>query len=679
MKKLSLTMFLVGLAIASFAQTQRVVLHEYFTNASCAPCAAATPVLMNTLATLGESKVVTVSYHVWYPGVDPMYNHNTQQVRDRHNLYNLNGVPNSVIDGNVYNGHPNGATYQKFDDRSMVASPFSLDIRPGFSGDSLTVNMTVKASQNVPNGNYKAYIVAIEKEVNFVSPPGTNGMTKHEYVMKYMLTGSGGSSLPATFNTNDEVVVSGAWKMANIYDLSQLRIVGFVQNMNNKEVMQAGMAGNPIPFTINLAINSATPQLNVQQPATPKTYTMDFSNTNSQAETYKFKLLKDVLPSGWSASFSVNGNTSSDSLMLSVGAGASQQAVITITPSAATPGKGKVYLEVSPTSSFTMYKIQKEAILISGVPTLVISKHPATTNAVANALTGINRINATLEGGEVPLLPADQYTSTNFKNILWHTGSDYGNCVSEAEAGNLVTFLNTGGRIMFQGSDIGYYINGNGTTMRRSLYQNYIGARYLVDGDGSDPAEIGATTDFLLNTYGSAYLNSSYSHYSDRIAPRTPAIAIMNYFQAGSPDTAAALRNEKPITGGGSYKTAYFAFRMEALDDASVRDSITSRVFMWFDGLIGPTALDDALARITMQQNFPNPANESTTIRFSENSKPILLKVIDVLGKEVHQQWIPAGQQEVTINTASFGNGVYIYQLSDGVNPITSKKLIIQH
>lgn len=537
--------------------------------------------------------------------------------------------------------------------------------------------MTVHASQNVPSGTYKAFIVAVEREINFSTPPGTNGMLKHEYVMKYMLNSSSGSNLPASFNSGDETIVSGAWKIANVYDLSQLRVIGFVQNTATKEIMQAGMGVNPVPFTLNLAANTATPQLNVQQPATAKTYIMDFSNTNTQSETYKFKLNKAALPSGWSASFTVNGNTSSDSLMVSVGAGAPQQATITITPSAATPGKGKVILEVSPTTSMTFYKVQKEAILVSGVPTLVMSKHASTTNSVANALTGINRTNAVLEAGEIELLPADQYSAANFKNVLWHTGSDYGNCFSETEATNLIAFLNTGGRIMFQGSDLGYYANKNNTTMRRSLYQNYMGARYLYDGDGSDPAEIGATTDFLLDTYGSAYLQSSYSHYSDRIAPRTPAVAIMNYFQPGEPDTTAALRNEKALTGGGEWRTAYFAFRMETLDDVSVRDSITSRVFMWFDGIIAPTDLDESIARITMQQNFPNPANEKTTIRFTENPKPIMLRVMDVLGKEVYQQWIPAGQTEVTINTIEFKNGVYVYQLSDGKNPITSKKLVV--
>jgi tetratricopeptide (TPR) repeat protein len=81
-----------------------------------------------------------------------------------------------------------------------------------------------------------------------------------------------------------------------------------------------------------------------------------------------------------------------------------------------------------------------------------------------------------------------------------------------------------------------------------------------------------------------------------------------------------------------------------------------------------------------LSQNFPNPFNPSTTIRY-QIPKPSLvtLKVYDILGREVatlvNENKIE-GSYDFSFNASRFASGVYIYQLR--VNDfVASKKMLL--
>ena len=71
MKKISLLASLAFTGGSLFGQTQRTVFIEEFTQASCAPCAAANPAF-NTLLSANTAKAVSIKYQVSWPGTDPM-------------------------------------------------------------------------------------------------------------------------------------------------------------------------------------------------------------------------------------------------------------------------------------------------------------------------------------------------------------------------------------------------------------------------------------------------------------------------------------------------------------------------------------------------------------------------------------------------------------------------------
>jgi hypothetical protein len=75
----------------------------------------------------------------------------------------------------------------------------------------------------------------------------------------------------------------------------------------------------------------------------------------------------------------------------------------------------------------------------------------------------------------------------------------------------------------------------------------------------------------------------------------------------------------------------------------------------------------DLPGSFSLEQNFPNPFNPATTIRFSlPRSSEVTLKVYDTLGKEVAillNQKFAAGDHEIKWNAGALSSGIYLYRL----------------
>lgn len=85
----------------------------------------------------------------------------------------------------------------------------------------------------------------------------------------------------------------------------------------------------------------------------------------------------------------------------------------------------------------------------------------------------------------------------------------------------------------------------------------------------------------------------------------------------------------------------------------------------------------------SLEQNFPNPFNPSTKIRYTVpdlGSNPeVILKIYDILGKEiatlVNEKQAP-GYKEIDFNGSNLASGVYIYRLSAG-DFVSIKKMML--
>lgn len=83
-----------------------------------------------------------------------------------------------------------------------------------------------------------------------------------------------------------------------------------------------------------------------------------------------------------------------------------------------------------------------------------------------------------------------------------------------------------------------------------------------------------------------------------------------------------------------------------------------------------------------LSQNFPNPFNPSTTIKY-QISQPgkVMLSVYDMSGKEVASlvnEFKEAGYYSVSFNASDLSSGVYLYTLTSGNSQITKKLSLVK-
>lgn len=239
MKRTSLFFLLIFTASLGFGQSQRLVLLEHFTQASCGPCAQTNPYVQSML-NANPDKITAINYHTSWPGYDPMHNHNPEDANARTSYYGVNGVPYSVIGGNFYNGGGGGWNINTILPLYNTPTPMELHVFQKLSpaNDTIHATMLVHATGDVP-GAPNAFISVIEKHIHFNSPPGGNGEKDFYNVMKKLLPKKIGLNLPGSMKAGQYVIIQSSWALANVYNLDQLSLIGFVQNTINKEVLQA--------------------------------------------------------------------------------------------------------------------------------------------------------------------------------------------------------------------------------------------------------------------------------------------------------------------------------------------------------------------------------------------------------------------------------------------------------
>jgi hypothetical protein len=87
-------------------------------------------------------------------------------------------------------------------------------------------------------------------------------------------------------------------------------------------------------------------------------------------------------------------------------------------------------------------------------------------------------------------------------------------------------------------------------------------------------------------------------------------------------------------------------------------------------------------AGFELAQNFPNPFNSSTTIRYRISSPVhVSLKVYDLVGQEIatlidHPQ--TAGNRQVTWHADDLPSGIYFYRLSAGGLEKTRRLILLK-
>ncbi|MBI5463484.1 MAG: T9SS type A sorting domain-containing protein, partial [Ignavibacteriales bacterium] len=109
----------------------------------------------------------------------------------------------------------------------------------------------------------------------------------------------------------------------------------------------------------------------------------------------------------------------------------------------------------------------------------------------------------------------------------------------------------------------------------------------------------------------------------------------------------------------------------------------------WSHTWVGPqwkpsSVRQDAMTatKFELSQNFPNPFNPSTSIRYSVPvSGMVSLKIYDVLGREVMtvvNQHQSEGAYTVSLDASTLSSGMYVYKLESGALSVSKKMMLLK-
>jgi hypothetical protein len=239
---------------------------ELFTGATCPPCVAADLAFDVLQKSYKPTELVLIQYHMHIPGPDPMTNPDTQA---RWAYYTkafpkeVRGVPSSIFDGKPQASGGGGVANaeKKYEAYREVIDPL-LEIDAGArlsaqavrKGDRININVRVFGVKD-PGTDKKLRILLAEETVRYA---GSNKIRLHHNVVRAFPGGVEGKALTEAaskheasidigelrgalnkYLSNYEATVRPFANPARPLDMTNLRVIAFVQDDMTHEILQA--------------------------------------------------------------------------------------------------------------------------------------------------------------------------------------------------------------------------------------------------------------------------------------------------------------------------------------------------------------------------------------------------------------------------------------------------------
>jgi len=626
MKKSTLLVSMLALGTVAFGQSQRLVLAEEFTQASCGPCAAQNPAY-NALLAANTSKVVSIKYQTNWPGVDPMNVQTQSFVGPRVTYYGVSGVPDSPMDGveqtgASYTGAPANYTQAAIDAEYAVPSPFTINVSHTFSSDydSIFITCVITASQNfTPVGALKAHVAMVEQTIDFATPPGTNGETEFFNVMRKMYPSASGTTLPTSWTTGQTQTLTFASAIPTyIYRKAEIGIVAFIQDDGNKSVKQAGYSvPQPIPVDIGATAVAGIPLYQCATTFTPTVTITNFGTTTLTSCDINYKIdAGSIQTMAWTGSLATGATATVTLPAQTTTAGGHTFTSYTSNPNGGTDFDGANNQTVK---SFAIVGNGASAPLVEG---FTATAFPPAGWFISNADNGPTWTRKTGAGGfgtSTACAKMDFYNST--------TGN-----VDEIYSKNLDLTGASGVNLTF----------------------NVAYAQYSTENDRIEvkvSTNCGATWTTVYNKSGSTLSTASAttSAFTPTAAQwRAETVSLASYI--GQSNVMI-----KFVATSAYGNNAY-------IDDINITNLATG---------IAESALENSL------NVYPNPMTDNATVNFilaeSANVNVVLVNALGQVVINADLGNMSAGEQSYLLNTEALSNGLYFLNVQVGKNTITKK------
>jgi hypothetical protein len=630
--KRKLLLLLLLVPVLSIAQTQRMVMVEAFSNASCGPCAAQNPA-MNTLLGNNTTKAISLKHQVSWPGVDPMHSQNTADPTARVSYYNVSGVPQVQVDGGTHTGSPSSVTQTLIDTRYAVASPFTMTVSHNLSSDldSVYISVTVTAAQAYTSvGALKLHVSLAEALIQFATAPGTNGETQFKHVNRKMYPSASGTTLASSWTNGQTQTFTFAEPLPNyLYDLNQVEVISFIQDdgSSTKVVEQAAKsAAQPLALDGSVTAVAGLPVVQCTNTITPT-----FTLKNTGATTLTAATI-DV---------SIDGGTPTN------------------VPWSGSLANGATTTVNVPTLTTTSgsHTFEAKVVSVNGSPDLNAGNN--TSSAPFNIF-----------GSTIPSPVTEGFESTAFPPANWvnyNPGSANGWSRRTGVTGRAGT--TSAARIFWYNIPNGEvdelflpYMDLTGATTDTVKLSFWVAYRQYST-TTNDKLEVKVSTD-CGSTWATAF-NKAGS------ALATGAVSTSSW----TPAAAADWREEV-------VDLSAYANQANVMVKFSATSAYGNNAFVDDINLTKNSAvvanMNDIFGNELMSQNYPNPAANMTTIEFSGIQEGMIFQVRDMLGRTVATHKLSEGQTYLNLETAGLNNGVYVYHILENGEILSTRKLTIQ-
>ncbi len=682
LKKFNMLLVMLSISITqlSFGQAKKYVLMEEFTNTDCGPCAQANPGFESDILEPNKGNVHEIGYHPWWPGnTDPMYLYDVSEITTRTNYYGITGVPTVVFLGNEQVS-PTAITQAMVNTAEADGSPIRILVSQTSNGQSRDVRVVVHTVGTAPSGNLKLYAAVVESDITYTTAPGSNGEKYFPNVFRKMLSSMSGDSYTAA-STGDSVVYTFSYTLdiAN-WDTSKIYVTAWVQDYSTQEILNSGASNDPTYefVTASSAIQAPDTTTNM---ASFNFNALNFANTTDSFRIY----VSFTQPASWDAGVKIDGNwtnwnTSSvtDSFDITVAANTIDSSFLSITTSDA--GVGKYYIRFKSLTNTTFAEQELDFVVINDVTDLVINNTGSwgdgNTYDFENIYTdGLNTAGCTAYGS----INSDWLAKANKVNALTGVKNIYYNdawtfpAFTDEVALELENFMDNGGNLFVSGQDIGWDNSGdtysNGTPTTEAFYSNYLNAQFISDGSSSSKTLEAISSDAIFGTAGKSNITGVYGSkyiYPDEISPSFNGAAIAYY--NGSSSTIGGIRAEY------GYKVVYLGVGIEMLDDVNTKNQILDLSYQWFNGSLSTIEFDKQMLALSLGNNYPNPANDYTTIPVNGDlTQNCNLEIRDLSGRLIDTQIVEAHATSIIIDTKNLSEGMYMYSLKDNQHTYSGK------
>ncbi len=222
---------------AAFAQVEKKIVVEHFTNTNCSICGSRNPGFYTNLNS--QNGVLHLAVHPSAPYASCLlYNQNATANDARTNYYGIYGsTPRLVINGVVILSSTNYASSSIFTPYQSSTTPASIHIvQQKFGADSIRSTITITTEATHSLGGLSLFVALAEDTVFYT---GTNGEKQHYDVFRKSLSGTTGTSITLPAAVGSSVVLTFSSPSNSTWNFSRIYTFAMLQETNSKKLVQA--------------------------------------------------------------------------------------------------------------------------------------------------------------------------------------------------------------------------------------------------------------------------------------------------------------------------------------------------------------------------------------------------------------------------------------------------------